>query len=75
MGKLRLHRCRLTHSHCSTNHNLTLFFSDFEVGRDPDVSLVFAQNTFIQTIVLFVSVLLVQFLIQDGKSNYMEGMM
>ncbi|EPT04113.1 hypothetical protein FOMPIDRAFT_1022179 [Fomitopsis schrenkii] len=40
-----------------TNHNLTLFFSDFE------------------TIVLFVSVLLVQFLIQDGKSNYMEGMM
>lgn len=28
-----------------------------------------------ETIVLFVSVLLVQFLIQDGKSNYMEGMM
>ncbi|PCH37744.1 Calcium/proton exchanger [Wolfiporia cocos MD-104 SS10] len=28
-----------------------------------------------ETIVLFVSVLLVQFLIQDGKSNYMEGLM
>ncbi|KZT69758.1 calcium/proton exchanger [Daedalea quercina L-15889] len=40
-----------------TDHNLTLYFTDFE------------------TIVLFVSVLLVQFLIQDGKSNYMEGMM
>ncbi|PIL24303.1 transporter [Ganoderma sinense ZZ0214-1] len=40
-----------------TNHDLTLFFADFE------------------TIVLFVSVLLVNFLIQDGKSNYMEGIM
>ena len=28
-----------------------------------------------ETIVLFVSVLLVNFLIQDGKSNYMEGLM
>ncbi|GBE81741.1 calcium/proton exchanger [Sparassis latifolia] len=28
-----------------------------------------------ETIVLFVSVLLVQFLVQDGKSNYMEGLM
>lgn len=58
-----------------TQHDLTLFFADFE------------------TIVLFVSVLLVNFLIQyvslyfalhscdtdkpcrDGKSNYMEGLM
>jgi Ca2+:H+ antiporter len=28
-----------------------------------------------ETIVLFVSVLLVNLLIQDGKSNYMEGLM
>ena len=40
-----------------TDHDLTLFFADFE------------------TIVLFVSVLLVNLLIQDGKSNYMEGLM
>lgn len=40
-----------------TNHELTLFFEDFE------------------TLVLFVSVLFVQYLIQDGRSNYMEGVM
>jgi len=40
-----------------TNHELTLYFANFE------------------TIVLFVSVLLVNTLIQDGKSNYMEGLM
>ncbi|EMD36114.1 hypothetical protein CERSUDRAFT_116024 [Gelatoporia subvermispora B] len=40
-----------------TNHDLTLFFANFE------------------TIVLFVSVLLVSLLIQDGKSNFMEGLM
>lgn len=41
----------------ATDHDLTLFFANFE------------------TIVLFVSVLLVNLLIQDGKSNYMEGLM
>ena len=30
---------------------------------------------FNQTVVLFVSVLLVNILIQDGKSNYMEGLL
>jgi len=40
-----------------SNHELTLFFSNFE------------------TIVFFVSVILVNLLIQDGKSNYMEGVM
>ncbi|KAG2020116.1 calcium ion transporter [Coprinopsis cinerea AmutBmut pab1-1] len=40
-----------------TNHELTLYFEDFE------------------TIILFVSVLLVNTLIQDGKSNYMEGLL
>ncbi|KAH8099523.1 calcium/proton exchanger [Cristinia sonorae] len=37
-----------------------------------DLTLYFAD---FETIVLFVSVLLVNFLIQDGKSNYMEGLM
>ncbi|KAI0672865.1 calcium/proton exchanger [Trametes maxima] len=37
-----------------------------------DLTLFFAD---FETIVLFVSVLLVNFLIQDGKSNYMEGLM
>ncbi|KAH9950297.1 calcium/proton exchanger [Amylocystis lapponica] len=37
-----------------------------------DLTLFFAD---FETIVLFVSVLLVQFLVQDGKSNYMEGLM
>ncbi|GJE87088.1 calcium/proton exchanger [Phanerochaete sordida] len=37
-----------------------------------DLTLFFAD---FETIVLFVSVLLVNFLIQDGKSNYMEGIM
>jgi len=37
-----------------------------------DLTLYFSN---FETIVLFVSVLLVQFLIQDGKSNYMEGLM
>ncbi|KAI0929008.1 hypothetical protein AcW1_006076 [Taiwanofungus camphoratus] len=37
-----------------------------------DLTLFFAD---FETIVLFSSVLLVQFLIQDGKSNYMEGLM
>jgi len=40
-----------------TDHDLTLFFADFE------------------TIVLFVSVMLVNLLIMDGKTNYMEGLM
>ncbi|KAF8623488.1 hypothetical protein AX15_006271 [Amanita polypyramis BW_CC] len=40
-----------------TNHDLTLFFANFE------------------TIVFFVSIFLVNTLIQDGKSNYMEGLM
>ncbi|KIP12345.1 hypothetical protein PHLGIDRAFT_113821 [Phlebiopsis gigantea 11061_1 CR5-6] len=37
-----------------------------------DLTLFFAD---FETVVLFVSVLLVNFLIQDGKSNYMEGLM
>jgi len=37
-----------------------------------DLTLFFAN---FETIVLFVSVLLVNLLIQDGKSNYMEGLM
>ncbi|KAI0683711.1 Calcium/proton exchanger [Cytidiella melzeri] len=37
-----------------------------------DLTLFFAD---FETIVLFVSVLLVNFLVQDGKSNYMEGLM
>jgi Ca2+:H+ antiporter len=37
-----------------------------------DLTLFFAH---FETIVLFVSVLLVNLLIQDGKSNYMEGLM
>jgi len=37
-----------------------------------DLTLFFAD---FETIVLFVSVLLVQFLVQDGKSNFMEGLM
>jgi Ca2+:H+ antiporter len=37
-----------------------------------ELSLFFAN---FETIVLFVSVLLVNTLIQDGKSNYMEGLM
>ena len=37
-----------------------------------DLTLFFAD---FETIVLFVSVLLVNFLIQDGRSNYLEGLM
>jgi len=37
-----------------------------------DLTLFFAN---FETIVLFVSVILVNTLIQDGKSNYMEGLM
>ncbi|OCH90757.1 calcium/proton exchanger [Obba rivulosa] len=37
-----------------------------------ELTLFFAN---FETIVLFVSVLLVNFLVQDGKSNYMEGLM
>jgi Ca2+:H+ antiporter len=37
-----------------------------------ELTLFFAN---FETIVLFVSVLLVNLLIQDGKSNYMEGIM
>ena len=37
-----------------------------------DLTLFFAN---FETIVLFVSVLLVNLLIQDGKSNYLEGLM
>jgi len=40
-----------------TDHQLTLFFANFE------------------TIILFASVLLVNTLIQDGRSNYMEGIL
>ncbi|KAK2466757.1 hypothetical protein APHAL10511_001015 [Amanita phalloides] len=40
-----------------TNHDMTLFFANFE------------------TIAFFVSIFLVNTLIQDGKSNYMEGLM
>ncbi|KAF5380913.1 hypothetical protein D9615_004160 [Tricholomella constricta] len=40
-----------------TNHQLTLFFADFE------------------TVIFFASVLLVNTLVQDGRSNYMEGIM
>jgi len=40
-----------------TDHQLTLFFDNFE------------------TIIFFASVLLVNTLIQDGRSNYMEGIM
>ena len=42
---------------CSSGHELTLFFANFE------------------TVILFVSVLLVTLLVMDGKSNYMEGLM
>ncbi|KAJ3488969.1 hypothetical protein NLI96_g2435 [Meripilus lineatus] len=47
-----------------TSHPLTLFFEDFEHSIH-DTS---------QTVVLFVSVLLVNFLIQTGNSNYLQGL-
>jgi len=40
-----------------TNHDLTLFFEQFE------------------TVIFFISVILVNSIIQDGKANYMEGIL
>ncbi|KAG9015119.1 Vacuolar membrane antiporter with Ca2+/H+ and K+/H+ exchange activity [Tulasnella sp. JGI-2019a] len=49
-----------------------LLHGDFQYSIQQPLTLYFAD---FETIVLFVSVLLVNLLIQDGKSNYMEGMM
>lgn len=49
--------------------NLTLFFVSSRDGDNAD-----HQANF-ETITLFVSVMLVNLLLQDGKSNYMEGLM
>ncbi|KAG8885704.1 hypothetical protein FRB97_000147 [Tulasnella sp. 331] len=48
----------------------TLILIGWAIGQP--LTLYFAD---FETVVLFVSVLLVNLLIQDGKSNYMEGMM
>lgn len=46
-----------------THHDLTLFFADFEVCL-ADLTICLDSDICVQTIVLFVSVLLVNFLIQ-----------
>ncbi|KAI0256858.1 Sodium/calcium exchanger protein-domain-containing protein [Lactifluus subvellereus] len=61
-----------------SGHELTLFFDDFEVCT---AFLIFVPLSVphlgddTQTVTFFVSVLLVNLLVQDGKSNYMEGLM
>lgn len=64
--------------------NLTLFFVSF---CHPDHYFIFSTHIHLsrkqhadvqanfETITLFVSVMLVNLLLQDGKSNYMEGLM
>lgn len=46
--------------------------STFSCSADQDLTLYFAN---FETIVLFVSVILVSLLVQDGSSNYLEGLM
>jgi Ca2+:H+ antiporter len=53
--------------------NLTLFFVSFLIRTGCVAKLTKKAN--FETITLFVSVMLVNLLLQDGKSNYMEGLM
>lgn len=60
--------------------DLTLFFEVSDafparVAKETDDGMCFRYAQNFETIVLFVSVLLVNLLISDGKSNWLEGVM
>jgi len=41
----------------------------------PCAWIILGLTSIVQTIIMFISVMLVNLLIQDGKSNYMEGLL